>query len=141
MKAKDELRQIREIDCEVTSLEEELTEIDTRLTRITPILSDMPRGGGDTDKFATGISRLLELKKDLNAKINELLDYRKRCERVIDQIPDSTYRTILKERYFKYRTFEEVSVTICYSYHRTVRKHGHALQAYDQIKEGKTGQL
>jgi len=136
MTAKEELRQIREIDIEVSALEESLLEVDTKLTHITPILSDMPAYHGDKDKMTSGICKLIELKKDYNAKINELLDYRKQCEKIIDQIPDSVYRTILKERYFKYKNFENVAVTICYSYHHTVRKHGHALQAYELVKSG-----
>ena len=64
---KEYLQSIRKKDYEILALEEAVLRQETLLTRVTPILSDMPRGGSDGDKMANGIARLVELKNKIYA--------------------------------------------------------------------------
>jgi len=134
MTAKEELRQIRDIDMEVKDLEDSLLELETKLTRITPILSDMPKGGGDNDKMSAGISKLVEMKKEYWQRISQLRDYQKKCETIVFGLSCSIYRFILYQRYFKYRSFNEISEMSNYSYRHICRLHGEALKEYETIK-------
>lgn len=130
---KEYLQSIRKKDYEILALEEAVLRQETLLTRVTPILSDMPRGGSDGDKMADGIARLVELKNKINAKIDETCREKQEVIDDIKKIKESSYRTILYERYINYRTFEEISTLLHYSYFHTCKLHGYALQEYEKM--------
>ena len=133
MTAKDQLRQIQLIKYEIQALEDDLLEIDTKLTRITPVLSDMPGGHGNNDKMVDGISDLIEVKKALQGRINALCRVRRECEVIISRMENTTYRTILHERYFNGRSLEYIADTLHYSYYHACKLHGWALAEYDKM--------
>ena len=130
---KEYLQSIRKKDYEILALEEAVLRQETLLTRVTPILSDMPRGGSDGDKMADGIAKLVELRDKINAKIDAICLEKSIVMSNINKIHDSSYRTILYERYINYRTFEEISTLLHYSYFHTCKLHGYALQEYEKM--------
>ena len=130
---KEYLQSIRKKDYEILALEEAVLRQETLLTRVTPILSDMPRGGSDGDKMADGISKLVELRDKINAKIDAICQEKSIVMSNINKIHDSSYRTILYERYINYRTFEEISTMMHYSYFHTCKLHGYALHEYEKM--------
>ena len=50
------------------------------------------------------------------------------------------YRTILTDKYINGKSLEEVSVNIGYSYDRTCKMHGLALNLFDELDNFKSGQ-
>ncbi|HBW13801.1 MAG TPA: hypothetical protein DEF30_08300 [Proteiniclasticum sp.] len=143
MTAKEELKQIHHLDCEIKFLLEQLEELYTSITRITPVLSDMPKSSGSNDKMSDGVSKMLELRKEINKRVDYLYDFKRNVIKTINRIENPAYRRILGIRYLKSKdnSFEDIALAIGYSYYRTVRMHGLALQEYELLKEGKTGQL
>lgn len=142
MTVKEELRQIRHLDHEIKFMLEQLEELETSLTRISPVLSDMPKAASDRDKMADGICRIVELKNTINARIDYFYDYKRTVTEIINKIENPAYRRILAIRYFKERdnNFEDIAVAISYSYHRTVRMHGEALLEFQAIRDTIRGQ-
>ncbi len=135
MTSKEELRQIRDITIEIQSLEESLLELETRITRITPILSDMPSGSGaDSDKMATGVIHLIEMKKERADSINRLRSHQKKCEKIVLGLTSSIYRIILLDHYFDNKSLQEIADKTSYSYRHICRMHGEALREYETIK-------
>lgn len=135
MTGKEELRQIRDISKEIQSLEDSLLEIETRITHMTPILSDMPKGGGgDPDKMASGVIHLIEVKKQRQQAINNLSVIQKRYESIVRSLTISIYRTILFDHYFGFKSLQQISDETCYSYRHICRLHGEALKEYETIK-------
>lgn len=139
MTSKEELRQIRHLDHEINFMLEQLEEIKTSLTRISPVLSDMPKGNssGNHDKIGDGIAKILELQEMINTRVDYLYQYKKSIIQVTNEIEKSVYRRILELRYLneKYNSFEDISVAIGYSYFRTVRMHGEALDEYRKVRD------
>lgn len=132
MTIREHLRSIQAKRIEVTALEDAVLEIETRLTRISPVLSDMPHATGNTDKMTDGISRLVELKEKLNKKIDEACEHEAYVIDKIDTLADPIFRTILYRIYILGESLEKVSVAIDYSYYYTCRMHGYALNELDK---------
>jgi len=137
MTARDELKQIRHIDCEIDFMCDQLVELETSLTRISPILSDMPTcHDNNRDKIADGVVRIIEMKNNINKRIDYLYDYKNKMTAIMNQIDNPVYRRILAIRYFQkeHNSFEEIAMAIGYSYYPTIRMHGVALQEFTRIQ-------
>lgn len=124
MTAKEELRQIAILKYEIQSLEDQLVEIDTRLTHITPVLSDMPHGASTGDKMVDGISKVIEIKTSIQKRINVLCEISHECTRRISTMENCTYRTILIDRYVNGRSLEWIADKLHYSYYHACKLHG-----------------
>ena len=136
MTAKEYLNNISRIDEEVKMLLEQVEEMETRLTHITPILSDMPTAHGGADKMINGIVKMVDLKTKLNAAVDRYVDHKNDALDIIGRIENQTYRLILIGRYCKKKSFELISTEINYSYFRTCRMHGEALKEFSKLKDG-----
>jgi hypothetical protein len=118
---------------EVKSLKEAVEEADTRLTRISPVLSDMPKSGNNCDKMADGVAKLIELKQKLNRMVHQAAA--EECEVMdnIEKIENPLYRTILMSVYDRGKDLYTVSQEVNYHYNYTCRLHGYALDEYDKV--------
>lgn len=132
MTIREHLRSIQAKKIEVTALEDAVLEIETRLTRISPVLSDMPHATGNIDKMTDGVSKLIELKDKLNKKIDESCEHEVYVIDKINTLTDPIFRTILYRFYILGESLEKVSVAIDYSYYYTCRMHGYALNELDK---------
>ena len=133
MSPKRELSNIKKIRYEIKALEDAITEIETRLTKITPTLTDMPMGSRGSDKMTDGVASMIELKEKLGKKICE---YNKHISKVTDRIlkmDEPTYRTLLYRYYILGDTLEKVAVAMNYSYIHICRLHGYALLSYEKM--------
>ena len=137
MTAKEYLTNISRMDEEVKMLLEQVEEMETKLTHITPILSDMPTAHGGADKMINGIIKMVDLKTKLNAAVDRYVDHKNDALDIIGRIENQTYRLILIGRYCKKKSFELISTEINYSYFRTCRMHGEALKEFSRLKDGK----
>jgi len=137
MTAKEYLTNISRMDEEVKLLLEQVEEMQTTLTHITPILSDMPTAHGGADKMINGIIKMVDLKTKLNAAVDRYVDHKNEALDIIGRIENQTYRLILIGRYCKKKSFELISTEINYSYFRTCRMHGEALKEFSRLKDGK----
>lgn len=80
------------------------------------------------DKFADTISKIVDLENEINADIDVLVEYKSRARKLIEKLDDDVLKVILYDRYFRGCTFEEIAVSINYSWRHTCRLHGIALQ-------------
>ena len=84
-------------------------------------------------------SYTLENLMDRYDYILELLNKEQEKQNIIfEQIMkvDEPYRTILTSRYIDNKSLEEISTIIHYSYDRTCKMHGIALNLFDKIQSG-----
>lgn len=133
MSPKRELGNIKKIRYEIKALEDAITEIETRLTRISPVLSDMPMGGSGADKMTDGVASMIEMKEKLSRKICEYNLQITRLTESILKMKDSTYRTILYRVYVLNDSLEKVAVELNFSYRHVCRLHGYALTAFEKL--------
>lgn len=105
----------------------------SRLTRMTASATRMPHGGGDTDQLTNGVAKIIELEKEIDAKVDKLVELRREIEAGIETVDSSTQRRLLKLRYIDGMTWERVAVEMNYSYMQVCRLHGKALNALKML--------
>ena len=107
--------------------------------------------------IATNISQKIDglpkAKNKSNYALEELIDQydiilqmlnddQKQQNEIFKQIRlvEEPYRTILTEKYIEGKSLEEIAVDIHYSYDRTCKMHGLALNLFDELEKNKSGQ-
>ncbi len=111
---------------------EQIEEIKAKLTRITTVLSDLPKGSQDNDKMAKNIARLLELVSEhveiMNNEEAELIRITNKIKLV-----EQPYRNILELRFINGMKVEDVSTEIDRDYRYTKKLLRKAIKKYAEI--------
>lgn len=112
-----------------------LHELQSMATRITPLYGG--EGGGTHqagDKLGAAVARIM----DAESRVSDELEMLEATEReVIGTINsvEEPFRTLLYERYINAKTFEQIAVSMSYSWRQTIRLHGRALLAVKNVIE------
>lgn len=111
---------------------EQIEEQKTKLTKITSILSDMPKGTPDNDKMSKNIAILLDLIRE-HIKIME--DEEENLIRITKKINkvEQPYRNILELRFVKGMKVEEISVELDRDYRYTKKLIKKSIKKYAEI--------
>ena len=128
MEAKEYLLQYKDAQREVDRLINERARWIARATKVTPTYTGMPHGDSGEDRMQDAVERLSEVEKELNEKIDKLVDLRREVEATIHTIGDERLETVLRYRYIDCMTFEQMAVKMNYCYKQICRMHGDALQ-------------
>ena len=128
---KQYLRQYRLLNAHIDQLIEERAQWMARATRITPVISDEPKGGGDGDRLQRAIEGIISTEQAIDREIDRLADMRANITASIDALQDEKLRQVIRLRYIKGLTFERIAVEVHYSYKQTCRLHGMALESLD----------
>jgi DNA-directed RNA polymerase specialized sigma subunit len=120
------LQQYGKLNKEIDRQLEEITRLKALAEKATTTLSGMPKGTSDKDDTYI---RLIDLRGEVNDKIDQYVDMRKEIVRAIDTVEDLTLRTLLSRRYINGETWEQVAVNMNYCYMQICRLHGKALES------------
>lgn len=106
----------------------------TMVTNITQNLDGMPKA---QNKPNYALEKLLD---QYNYIIELLAKDQEKQNKILEQIMlvKEPYRTILTDKYIKDMSLEEISIDVHYSYDRTCKMHGRALNLFDELD--KSGQ-
>lgn len=85
--------------------------------------------GGTSDKVGNAVAKLVDLENDINCDIDKLVVIRHEIETTISCVEDEKLQTLLRLRYINGRTWEQIAVSMSYSYMQICRIHGAALAA------------
>lgn len=134
MTAKEYLWRVRDAARELKCLEQEYEQAKADILHLKGIAYDGDRvSGGKIGDLSDAIEKLEGYAQRLNGKWNELIALRKEAEERIDDLKDGRYRAILKRRYLCGQSWEQVAVTMGYTYRGVTGLHGKALKAFDEI--------
>lgn len=114
---------------------EYLQEYKERISNISQILSDMPRGTRQiNDSFA---EKIAELTDSVDSLINKIHIETKKQKKILEQIDrvEQPYRLILDKVYIQGKSLVAVASEMNYSYVDICRKHGTALKKFDTVVE------
>ena len=75
-----------------------------------------------------GMSRYADFAAMVDQRIDRLISVKCETLAVIDQVEDSTLRTLLVHRYINFEHWEQIAVDMHYSWRQIMRMHGQALQ-------------
>ena len=128
MTAFEFLSQGRFIDRRIEHKLEDIARMRSKLTNANAKLSDMPKGGQNTDWTDADI-KILEYEQYVGEEIKKLCDIKRQIREAIDAVDDARFRELLEMRYINNKTFEEIAVAMKYDWRWTMRLHKTALGA------------
>ena len=130
------LQQFGEIDNYINDLQEELNSWWVRATAVSPVISDLPKGGNsDGTKTERAVERLVKIEQQINEETDELYKLRYKIISAIKTLPDLRERRVLYLAYigksennrYKRLTLEQIADEMGYSLIRIKQLHGTAL--------------
>ncbi len=131
-KAKIEyLERYKLLEKEVARLCDEYARWTERATVLSPTITDMPKGGGQSDPVQRAVIAMCDLGADIGKKMDTLSRVRCEIECALQSIEDGTLRLLMEYRYLNGMTWEEVAVKMNYNYRWVLRLHGRALAAME----------
>lgn len=124
MTTKQWLMRARNIDREIDSLVKARGELYDRVTKITQSYTgDVVQSTKDPHRF----EKLAEYEIEIDHRIDQLIDVKREINSAINELTDWRLRMVLFERYLLGHTWEQIAVSIHYSYKQVCRLHGRAL--------------
>lgn len=118
-------------------IDDRISDIEQRrelLNRLTAIYGEQPRGSSSIqDKVADDLAQLLDETEEYFKLLNDLKKKQFEIEDSLDKLTPF-YRNILYKVYIKGKKLVTVADEINYSYEETCRKHGTALNMYDNLQ-------
>ena len=134
MTVKEYLNRARYLDREIESKIDHLAKIDSMVNRVSPVLSDMPDNQSkDPAKREKHLVKMIDLKWEINAEIDELVDTKREIIKFIGKIDNTSYRLLLELRYVNLCTWEKIAENMGISLSTVYRMHGSALLDADTI--------
>ena len=107
---------------------ERLQVLRSQVERITPVISDLPKGGGELDRRGTMLAELIDMSREYEQDwINQqriILD----VLHLIDKVEDDFQRAVLEEHYINGLDWQPVADKLGYAYSTVTNAHGIALQ-------------
>ena len=110
MTAREYLTQARMIDSRINSKLMELQRARELATKATGLVSDMPRTPSpDLQQMESRVVKIVDLEREINAEIDELVDLKRDIRELIAQIRKPEYRTLLELRYLGFKTWDAIA--------------------------------
>ena len=139
MTTKEYLLQVRRLNATIKRLDIEISRARAELVTLRSSWPDgQPHGsGGKSDpvgeKAAQLADTIAQIETEQLSTRSRLWYVRSVIVEQIGRVSDPLLQEILYSHYVDGKRFEEIAVNIGYSWRHTIRKHGEALQAMEQI--------
>lgn len=114
MKIKDYLGQAYRLDQRINSDIEELTRLREMSTSISsPCWEERVQTSRCTDApFVRSLHKIMELEEKINDEIDRLVDLKEQIRTVIDAVPNTDERMVLRYRYIHNCTWEQIGLEL-----------------------------
>ena len=132
------MSEIRRLDTVIDAKLAERDALYEMLLHITPTLKQdvVSSGGFQQDKMSNAIAKIVDLDKELNDKIDRLVDHKREADMLMEEVSKRNllHYKILVKRYIEDKTWAQIASEMGYSDTEGAKKlHGRALQTFDQI--------
>lgn len=103
------------------------------INRLNSIISDMPRGSKVA--YDTEAEKLSELMDKFDELMNTIIEEKRKQERIVEKVNkiEFPYKNILFKVYIQGKSLVTAASEMNYSYRDLCRKHGIALNIFDEI--------
>jgi DNA-directed RNA polymerase specialized sigma24 family protein len=130
MTAKEYLGQAYRLNEKINTEQREVDNLRRLATSLSsPQLGDKVKTSHPTEApFVQYINALVDLEKDITAKIDSLVALRVDISRVINAVPDDNERLVLHMRYLDNFTWEQIAGELCVASSTVRRWHNRGLQ-------------
>lgn len=134
MKAKEYLGQAYRLDQRINAKLEQVVSLNQLATKCTSTITGMPHSPSkSTSTMADVIAKIIDLEAEINSDIDRLVDLKQSIMRLIKQVSNPEYQTLLELRYLCFKTWEQVAVEMTYSLQHLFRLHDTALKEIDNF--------
>lgn len=136
MRPKEYLMQLKYLDQEIDSNIRLIDELRAKTERIGSFSEIGKVQSSSNINFSDWIDKVIDLEKDINLKIDELVCLKKMIKSQIDKVDNPLYRIVLTNHYLLGLSLLEIARKYNYNYNYIKHIHGHALLAFkDKNKE------
>ena len=135
MQAKQYLKELKRLDTCINQKMQEKAALYTSTIGAARTDKDRVQTSGSGDMMPELIQRLLDLEAEIDKEIDNFADQKRKMIRQIQDLRNETYVSLLYRRYVEFKTLEEISVEMNYTYQYTRRMHGYALAEFQRIHE------
>lgn len=134
MTAEEFLEQIERADRVIDNKLSEVYRLRCLATSVTvPTDREAIQTSGVSDKVGSIVAKIIDLENEINDLIDEYIDIRQSCIKVIESLPDSLMYAIIHKHYVQYKTFVEIAEEENYTYQWILRVHNKALKEISEI--------
>ena len=124
MKIKEYLGKAYRLDQRINSKLEQIESLNELATKASTTLTGMPRNSnGATSRMEDVIVKIIDLQTEINNDIDELVDLKSEIVRLIKEVDNYEYQTLLEKRYLCFNTWEQIAVDMDYSIQQIGRAH------------------
>ena len=90
-------------------------------TRMSPVLSDMPKGGGSGEKMANDVVEMVTVQEELDAAKAELLEMKEQLTNKMVKLDKWQHLAVIRKRYIEEKSITEIMDEIGYEASQTKR--------------------
>lgn len=106
---------------------ERLAEKRSIAAKVTPAYSLAPGGSIDGKAMENAIVRIVEQEQKISAVLARLTQQEAEVEALIELLPDSPTKIVMRRRYLNYQKWERIAEAMSYSYQHIHKLHGQGL--------------
>lgn len=133
MTAKDYLKDIRKLDLEIQTLQEQISLLRKSAEGLRAMeLSDMPKGGKGKD-LSDYVAEIADLQMVYVRHVSELIMKKQEAIERIMGIDGSELRNVLLLRYIQCKEWDEIADKLQYNLRTIFRLHGEALKEFGDV--------
>ncbi len=133
------LEQIERADKTIDNKLSEVYRLRCLATSITvPTDREAVQTSGVSDKVGNIVAKIVDLEDEIDGLIDEYIDVRQSCIKVIESLPDTLQYTVIHKHYVQYKSFVEIAEEENYTYQWILRVHNKALSKIEEIINKKT---
>ena len=133
MTAKDYLKDIRKLDLEIQTLQEQISLLRKNAEGLRAMeLSDMPKGGRGKD-LSDYVAEIADLQMVCVQHVSELIMKKQDAIERIMSIDGSELRNVLLLRYIQCKEWDEIADKLQYNLRTIFRLHGEALKEFGDV--------
>lgn len=133
MTAKDYLKDIRKLDLEIQTLQEQISLLRKNAEGLRAMeLSDMPKGGKGKD-LSDYVAEIADLQTVCVQHVSELIMKKQEAIERIMSVDGSELRNVLLLRYIQCLEWDEIADRLQYNLRTIFRLHGEALKEFGEV--------
>lgn len=138
MTAKEYLEGIKRLDNIINSLIAEYDAIKGMTTKITASSEgDRVQASNSQERMADMVCRMVDCQNNINANIDKYVDMRNDILEELQHLDNADHIAVLYKRYFEFKKWEQIACEMSLGWRGTLKLHGRALNAMDNILNDK----
>ena len=127
MTAKEYLKRYKSINDSINCKLDEIAHLRSIATRLSPTAM-FDNGGNISDRVGRTVAKIVDLEKEINSQVDELIATRDEIKDAISKVEDERLRTLLTMRYINGDIWEKIAVALDVDVRWIYILHGRELQ-------------